>query len=922
MRNTTSRMVAVGLAVWFLAEVSAGASWPQWAGPNRNWTTSEPSGTWPPQFKWSKNTGNSDSSPIIVGGKVYYTVLDGSNTRVYCIDAATGTQLWTDTTPGGRYGRNSIGDQDQYYGPLPTPACDGTQLFTLSVDGDLQSWNASTGAKGWGFNLYQQYGMSRRPNVGGGQRDYGYTTSPMLSGSNIIVEVGGNDGLVMTFRKSDGGKVSSWGSGYAGHSSGPTGPNGEIHLSLNKLWFNGASKSIDYTTDYGCNIATPAWSANYVVVSSGYNQSKTTCYDRNGNLKWTSSVFSTVCSPVIHESAGNVYMPGYGYSFNGCRGDVLDLSNGSKRSWSFGDSTGCCVTSDNRIVVFDSTLRLYDTSGNKLYEVNTGLGRQWSTGAFGEGYIVWKSRNQICCYSVGGGGGSPAIALSPTSLSFSATAGGANPAAQNVSVTNSGSGTLADVTTSISYGSGSNWLSVSRSGSGNSQTLANSVNIAGLAAGTYTATVSVYSTGASNSPQSYSVTLTVSAAPTLRDPENPSGTVSGLNVSYYELSSPSALPNFGSLTAYKTDTVSAIDYPSTDGNFATSGRADNVGAVFTGYVQAPSDGVYTFYTTSDDGSALYIGAQKVVDNDGLHGMQERSGSIGLRAGKHALRVEFFEAVGGAGLVVSWEGPGVGKQTIPASALFRVPTASPAIALSPSSLTFSATAGGANPAAQNVSVTNSGSGTLADVTTSISYGSGSNWLTVTRSGSGNSQTLANSVNISGLAAGTYTATVSVYSTGASNSPRTYTVTLSVTGGADSDSDGLPDSWETQYFGNPAACDPNADADSDGLTNREEYQRGTNPTDADSDDDGMSDGFEAEHGFDPLSGDQDGNGVPDGDDDWDSDGIANKLDSTPGSPTGGGGGGGGFSCAAGGTGAWLGLFILLGALRARSRRRWPA
>jgi len=230
------------------------------------------------------------------------------------------------------------------------------------------------------------------------------------------------------------------------------------------------------------------------------------------------------------------------------------------------------------------------------------------------------------------------------------------------------------------------------------------------------------------------------------------------------------------------------------------------------------------------------------------------------------------------------------------ALYATGGASPAMSLSPTSLSFSATAGGANPAAQNVSVANSGSGTLADVTTSISYGSGSNWLTVTRSGSGNSQTLANSVNISGLAAGTYTATVSVYSTGASNSPRTYTVTLSVTGGADSDSDGLPDSWETQYFGNPAACDPNADADSDGLTNREEYQRGTNPTDADSDDDGMSDGFEAEHGFDPSSGDQDGNGVPDGDDDWDSDGIPNRSDSTPGSPT-GGGGGGGFSCAAG-------------------------
>jgi hypothetical protein len=80
---------------------------------------------------------------------------------------------------------------------------------------------------------------------------------------------------------------------------------------------------------------------------------------------------------------------------------------------------------------------------------------------------------------------------------------------------------------------------------------------------------------------------------------------------------------------------------------------------------------YTFFTESDDGSRLFIGNDLVVDNDGLHGMQERSGSIGLRAGTHAIRVTFFEAGGGAGLIARWSSNGgIAKAVIPAANFLR------------------------------------------------------------------------------------------------------------------------------------------------------------------------------------------------------------------------------------------------------------
>lgn len=99
-------------------------------------------------------------------------------------------------------------------------------------------------------------------------------------------------------------------------------------------------------------------------------------------------------------------------------------------------------------------------------------------------------------------------------------------------------------------------------------------------------------------------------------------------------------------------------------------RPTDFGVGFEGYLRVDNEGVYTFYTKSDDGSLLYIGDQLMVNNDGDHGSVDRSGSIALGAGYHPIRVLYVQHGGGSALEVSMEGPGTAKQTLPPEVLYH------------------------------------------------------------------------------------------------------------------------------------------------------------------------------------------------------------------------------------------------------------
>jgi len=101
----------------------------------------------------------------------------------------------------------------------------------------------------------------------------------------------------------------------------------------------------------------------------------------------------------------------------------------------------------------------------------------------------------------------PSIALNPISLSFSGTAGGTNPLAKTINLSNPTGGTLSWALTESAP-----WLALNiSSGTTTTETdqISASVGISGLSAGTYSTIISVTASGAGNSPQQIPVSLTL-----------------------------------------------------------------------------------------------------------------------------------------------------------------------------------------------------------------------------------------------------------------------------------------------------------------------------------------------------------------------------------------------------------------------------
>lgn len=132
----------------------------------------------------------------------------------------------------------------------------------------------------------------------------------------------------------------------------------------------------------------------------------------------------------------------------------------------------------------------------------------------------------------------------------------------------------------------------------------------------------------------------------------------GLRYAYYE-GAWDSLPDVTKLEPTSTGVCAAPDLA------LSPHRAEDFVVTFSGFLRVPADGVYTLSTKSDDGSSLWLGGVRLVDNDGLHEPVEVSRNVALSAGLHAISIAYLQRGGDATLTVSIQGPGIAKRPVTA-----------------------------------------------------------------------------------------------------------------------------------------------------------------------------------------------------------------------------------------------------------------
>jgi len=147
-------------------------------------------------------------------------------------------------------------------------------------------------------------------------------------------------------------------------------------------------------------------------------------------------------------------------------------------------------------------------------------------------------------------------------------------------------------------------------------------------------------------------------------------TVPGLVASFYELEAPQVLPDFALMSPSFSNYWSNVNLLPTLNEVAGSPYTDSVGIVAEGYFNAPEQGLYKFYLTSDDGSRLIIGNQVIVTNSTLSLTTSSTGTTLLERGLHALRIEYFESEGFAALVAEVENTNLTRRPLQGILLAR------------------------------------------------------------------------------------------------------------------------------------------------------------------------------------------------------------------------------------------------------------
>jgi hypothetical protein len=99
--------------------------------------------------------------------------------------------------------------------------------------------------------------------------------------------------------------------------------------------------------------------------------------------------------------------------------------------------------------------------------------------------------------------------------------------------------------------------------------------------------------------------------------------------------------------------------------------ADYFGVVWSGEIEAPAAGEFTFIVAAEEAAQLMLSDRLIADASAQrHGAEAASPPISLESGKrYPLKLTYFDWTGAARVRLQWQGPGLPKSVIPRERLF-------------------------------------------------------------------------------------------------------------------------------------------------------------------------------------------------------------------------------------------------------------
>lgn len=416
-RLHVSWMLVLCLTAGFasVASIAGSADWPQFRGPNRDGVSPEAAVLkgWPasgPKILWKAPVGEGYSQVVSVKGRLYTLAQQGEDQVALAFDGATGKRLWR--TRIDREYNDGQGD-----GPRSTPTVDGEMVYALSAHGRLAALRAANGQVVWQHDLRAEYGANAP--------QWGVSTSPLVEGNLLVVNVGGTGNKsIIAFDKTNGKPV--WTS--QGDGAGYSAPIAITVRGVRQIVVFTADSILSlspkdgrlfwkspWRTSYDVNAATPIFfPPDKLFISSGYDTGSALFQIRPGD-KGVSAVEVWRSRDMKNQFSSSVLHNGTLYGFDNATFKAIDAATGAERWKQRGFGHGSLILAGGHLVVLSDRgkLALVSATPNEYRELGSAQvldGKCWTSPSLADGRLYVRNEEQLVALDWKGPQGTPAPA--------------------------------------------------------------------------------------------------------------------------------------------------------------------------------------------------------------------------------------------------------------------------------------------------------------------------------------------------------------------------------------------------------------------------------------------------------------------------------------------------------------------------------